>query len=55
MKLRDDLRVFITGVSSIHGWPVYRRLSGLPPPDRIVAIRPPSMNVPRGNNMSWAA
>jgi len=51
MNLRDDLRVCITGASSIHGWPIYRRLSGLLPPDRIFAIRPPSMEVPRGDNI----
>lgn len=51
MNFRDDLRVFITGVSSIHGWPMYRRLSSLLPPDRIFAIRPPSMEVPRGDNI----
>lgn len=39
-------RVLITGITSIHGWPIYRKLQSLLPPDRLFGIRPPNMKIP---------
>jgi dTDP-4-dehydrorhamnose reductase len=39
-------RILITGVTSIHGWPIYKKLKALLPPSRLFGIRPPRMTVP---------
>ncbi len=48
---RNRARVLITGVTSIHGWPVFRKLRSMLPPDRLLGIRPPKMHVPQGDNV----
>jgi dTDP-4-dehydrorhamnose reductase len=45
-------RVLITGVTSIHGWPIYKRLSALLPPERLFGIRPPQMRIPNHDNVA---
>jgi dTDP-4-dehydrorhamnose reductase len=42
----DTARILITGITSIHGWPVYRKLRSTVRPDRIFGIRPPNMRIP---------
>lgn len=44
-------RILITGSTSIHGWPIYRKLQSLVPPERLFGIRPPNMKVPAGDNV----
>lgn len=45
-------RVLVTGITSIHGWPVYQRLQTLLGAHRIFGIRPPAMKVPEGSNIA---
>jgi dTDP-4-dehydrorhamnose reductase len=44
-------RILVTGVTSIHGWPVFRQLSRLVEPSRLFAVRSPKMAVPEGENV----
>lgn len=41
----------MTGVTSIHGWPVICRLQQFFPPSRLMGIRSPKMRVPQGENI----
>jgi dTDP-4-dehydrorhamnose reductase len=41
----------MTGITSIHGWPIFKRLTTLVPPDNLFGIRPPQMKIPQGNNI----
>jgi len=34
-------RVLVTGVTSIHGWPIYQRLAASLPPERLFGVCPP--------------
>jgi len=45
------MRILITGITSIHGWPLYKRLRDQMPPDQLMGIRPPKMRVPDGPNV----
>ncbi|HTY63828.1 MAG TPA: sugar nucleotide-binding protein [Acidobacteriota bacterium] len=45
-------RVLITGVTSIHGWPIYRKLQSIYPPERLFGIRPPNMKIPDRENVA---
>jgi dTDP-4-dehydrorhamnose reductase len=45
-------RILITGITSIHGWPIYKRLAAIVPPDRLFGIRPPIMSIPNGGNIA---
>lgn len=44
-------RFLITGVTSIHGYPIYKYLSGIYPSSQILAIRSPKMKVPADDNV----
>ncbi len=48
--LADSARVLITGITSIHGWPVYRKLKSVVHPERLWGIRPPGMKIPDDSN-----
>ena len=43
---RDGLRILITGITSIHGWPIYRKLKSIVGAYQIMGIRPPNMKIP---------
>jgi dTDP-4-dehydrorhamnose reductase len=43
-------RVLITGITSIHGWPIYKKLRSVIPSDRLFGIRPPNMEIPDDGN-----
>ena len=47
-------RVLITGVTSVHGWPIYRKLQSQIPPDCLFGIRPPNMKMPDHANVASA-
>jgi dTDP-4-dehydrorhamnose reductase len=47
----DHWKILITGVTSIHGWPLFRKLREVTTPGRILAVRPPKMEVPSGNDV----
>jgi dTDP-4-dehydrorhamnose reductase len=44
-------RILMTGVTSIHGWPVFEKFSTLVPADRLFGIRPPQMKIPDYDNV----
>ena len=48
----SNLRILVTGVTSIHGWPLYKKLQSILPPDRLFGIRPPQMKIPVGPNVA---
>jgi len=46
----NGARVLVTGITSIHGWPVYRKLKSLSDPERLFGLRPPNMKIPDDRN-----
>ncbi len=44
-------RVLVTGITSIHGWPIFEALGRHLPEDRLYGIRPPKMDIPNGPNI----
>jgi len=44
MKIPNSYRVLVTGITSIHGWPIYTKLKKLLPPDRLFGVAPPKSN-----------
>ena len=44
-------KILITGVTSIHCWPVYKKLVSILPEKNIVAVRSPKMKIPEGKNV----
>ncbi len=50
-QIPSDWRVLVTGVTSIHGWPIYKRLKQLVPKEQLLAVRSPKMNIPSGENI----
>jgi dTDP-4-dehydrorhamnose reductase len=45
-------RVLATGVTSIHGWPIFKKLQSHLPADRLFGIRPPQMKIPDNDNVA---
>jgi dTDP-4-dehydrorhamnose reductase len=41
-------RILMTGITGIHGWPLYTLLTSLLPPERLFGIGPPHMRTPSG-------
>ena len=52
MKILDSWRILITGVTSIHGWPIFMQLRRLLPETSLYGLRPPKSNTPEGGNVS---
>jgi dTDP-4-dehydrorhamnose reductase len=48
----DTARVLITGITSIHGWPIYKKLKTVLPPDCLFGVRPPNMTIPDNHNVA---
>lgn len=46
-----DRRILVTGVTSIHGWPVWQKLGGKFGPGALLGVRPPKMSVPDEKNV----
>jgi dTDP-4-dehydrorhamnose reductase len=51
-SLMNTGRILITGITSIHGWPLYQKLRLLVHPDRLFGVRPPSMRIPSHTNIA---
>jgi dTDP-4-dehydrorhamnose reductase len=45
-SLTKTSRILITGITSIHGWPVYKKMQSVVCPDRLFGIRPPNRRIP---------
>lgn len=43
-------RILVTGITSIHGWPLYRALRSMVPPERLFGVRPPAAAEPNDAN-----
>ena len=52
MNIPDSWKVLVTGVTSIHGWPVFSKLHELIPKPRLLGIKPPNTKVPDADNVS---
>ena len=52
MKISDSLRILVTGVTSIHGWPIFTQLQKLLPDTFLYGLRPPNSNIPDAENVS---
>jgi dTDP-4-dehydrorhamnose reductase len=46
MILPEHWKILVTGVTSIHGWPIYQRLTQFVAPERLFGIRPPKTGAP---------
>ncbi len=51
MKIPDSWRILVTGVTSIHGWPIFTQLSELLPEPFLYGLRPPKSDVPDADNV----
>lgn len=51
MNIPDSYRILVTGVTSIHGWPIFAKLQELLPAKQLFGIRPPKMNIPDIDNV----
>lgn len=45
-------RILVTGITGIHGWPMYRMLTRIIPPGHLFGIGPPKMKTPSGTNVA---
>lgn len=54
MPLPQHWKILITGITSIHGWPIYRRLIECLPATRLFGICPPKTRVLIGPNVRAA-
>ncbi len=52
MKISDSWRILVTGVTSIHGWPIFTQLCELLPETSLYGLRPPKSSIPEGDNVS---
>ena len=53
-SLPASCRVFMTGVTSIHGWPIYRALQGCLPAKRLYGLQPPKGKLSSSNDLAVA-
>ena len=44
-------RILVTGITSIHGWPVYKKLKSSIHSKQLFGIRPPNMRIPEDTNV----
>ena len=47
----NSYRILLTGITSIHGWPVYNKLRSIFSDDQLCCIRPPAVKSPDGKNI----
>lgn len=52
--LPETARVLITGITSIHGWPIFLKLREIIPEDRLFGIAPPRSRLPDWKNLECA-
>lgn len=48
MTLPKHWKILVTGITSIHGWPIYLRLAQCLPAGRLFGLRPPKTRSPQG-------
>ena len=52
MKIPDSWRILVTGVTSIHGWPIFSKLHKLLPEAFLYGLRPPNSDFPDAENVT---
>ncbi len=52
MEIPNSWRILVTGVTSIHGWPIFKQLHKLLPETSLYGLRPPKSNIPEADNVS---
>ena len=52
MQIPDSFRILVTGITSIHGWPIFTQLHKLLPEDFLYGLRSPKSNIPEAGNVS---
>ena len=52
MEISDSWRILVTGVTSIHGWPIFTQLHKLLPETFLYGLRPPNSDAPDVENVS---
>jgi len=52
MEISDSWRILVTGVTSIHGWPIFTQLHKLLPETFLYGLRPPNSDAPDAENVS---
>jgi len=45
----NNRRILVTGITSIHGWPIYKTLKSIVRSEQLFGIRPPNMSIPDDN------
>jgi dTDP-4-dehydrorhamnose reductase len=51
LRFKENTRILVTGITSIHGWPIYQKLESMIAPDRLFGIRPPDVRIPEKDNV----
>ena len=49
--INQSERILVTGITSIHGWPIWKALSAALPAERLVGLRPPQTKAPVADNV----
>jgi len=52
MEIYNTWRILITGITSIHGWPIFTQLRKQLPKSLLYGLRPPKSNIPEADNIS---
>jgi dTDP-4-dehydrorhamnose reductase len=52
IHISKTCRVLVTGVTSIHGWPIFSTLQKLLPPPVLLGITPPKTEIPMAHNVT---
>ncbi len=50
-SLIEASRILVTGITSIHGWPVFTKLRELLPEHRLFGVKPPKATAPNADNV----
>lgn len=51
VRLPSHWRIFMTGITSIHGWPLFQHLEKMHPSENLFGLRPPKMTMPQRPNV----
>ena len=49
--IKPQQRILVTGITSIHGWPIWNAIQGICDSQQLMGIRPPQTKAPLGENV----
>lgn len=52
MNIPKSWKILVTGITSIHGWPIFSKLMECLPESGVFGVRPPKMSIPKGDNIT---